>query len=139
MGQKWTLFAQKCIYLPVSGGFGYKKKQYLYINIQGSIVFLGVLPFWPFLNHCGAEVLSIEAPCLGPKPKGPMRQWAKTPQPLTYALFHENPEVVEMVLFLDPETIGNLDPEIMKMDQKVSGFRKCRNGVTSGSRNCKNG
>ena len=65
----------------------------------------------------------------------------------------DNPEVAEMVLFLDPETteiLQFLDPEstkifpfldqiIMKMDKNISGSRKYRNGVTSGFRNRKNG
>ena len=42
-------------------------------------------------------------------------------------IYNDNPEVAEMVLFLDPETTETLqflDPEIVKMDQKISGSIK---------------
>ena len=47
-----------------------------------------------------------------------------------------------MVRFLDPETaeiLQFLDPEIVKMDKKNSGSRNLRNGVISGSINCRKG
>ena len=55
--------------------------------------------------------------------------------------YNDNPEITEMVQFLDPETakiLHFLDPEIVKMDQKISGSRNRRNGAVSGSRNCSN-
>ena len=48
-----------------------------------------------------------------------------------------NSEVAGMVLFLDPEhaeVLQFLDPEIVKMDQKIFGSRNCQNGEISGSR-----
>ena len=47
-----------------------------------------------------------------------------------------------MLRFPDPETavfLRFLDPEIVEMDQKISGSRNCRNGAISGSRNRRNG
>ena len=48
----------------------------------------------------------------------------------------DNPEIAEMVQFLDPETakiLQFLDPEIVNMDQNISGSRNCRNGAVSGN------
>ena len=58
----------------------------------------------------------------------------------------DDPEIAEMVQFLDPEIV-NMDQKISgstncrncKNGQKKSGPRSCRNGAISGSRNCRKG
>ena len=50
----------------------------------------------------------------------------------------DDPEITEMVQFLDTETakiLQFLDPEIVKMDQQISGSRNRRNGAISESFN----